>query len=208
MKKSIVIGCLALLAVSCIVVLVGLNVHAVDPHIASLVKQVQPYMAMAVVTKYGTAARDPAALIGIDAIYAQAEKRAVVSTISIANGDSINSTYRVGQFPSNAIIDPKSVYYYSAITGVSDIDFGFAYQADGALIDIDNLVDGDDVTVAGSQTLFGHGTLTAANSQKRVWELAGLTSDPGGKIDLLATLKAAATAAGTIQFFIEYYKAA
>ena len=164
-------------------------------------------LAMAVVAKYGTGARDPVSLAAIDGIKAAAERRTIISEITITTGDSTNSTHVIGEIPADAIIDPTSPYYYAA-TGISDLDIGFAYPNGGAVIDIDNLVDGDDVSSAGSQTLIGHGTLTAANSQKRVWELAGLSTNPGGNLAIIATQKAGTAATNKIQFFIGYYKGA
>jgi hypothetical protein len=76
------------------------------------------------------------------------------------------------------------------------------------MIDADCIVDGDDVSTAGSQTLIGHTTLTAANSQKRVWELAGLSANPGGNLAIVATQKAGTAAAAKLQFFLTYFKGA
>lgn len=156
---------------------------------------------MAVVTKYGTGARDPASLAAIDGIYAQAERRTINSLISIANGDSIASVLHIGEVPSDCIIDPNSTFRFTAITGLTDLDIGFEN-------DTDALVDGDDVATAGTQTLAGHGTLTTANSNKRAWELANLSSNPGGNLKVLATMNAAATAAGTLKVELSYWKAA
>jgi hypothetical protein len=164
-------------------------------------------LAMAVVAKYGTGARDPSLNVAIDGIKAAAEYRVINSVITFAVGDSTSSTHVIGELPADAILDPTSRYDYGA-TGITDLDIGFAYPNGGTLIDIDNLVDGDDVSTAGNQTLIGHGTLTAANSQKRVWELAGLTTNPGGNLALIATQKAGTAAAASIYFSIGYSKGA
>src|SRR5262245_9013687 len=144
---------------------------------------------MAVVTKYGTGYKDPASLLQVDGMFAEGRLRSIASKIDIANGDSIASLYYVGKIPSSAILRPQSIYFYSAITGVTLLHLGFT----GAL---QAIVAGDDVTSAGNQTLAGHGTLTLANFMKRAWEHATLASDPGGMLDLVASLGAAATAAG------------
>lgn len=161
---------------------------------------------MAVVTVYGTGAKDPASRLQIDSIYAAAEIRSINSQITITNGNSIASLFWLGNIPSDAILDPGSQYDYAAITGVSDFDVGFYYPDGGAVIDADALIDGDDISSAGAQTLKGHGTLTTANGMKRAWELAGLASDPGGNLAIVATLKAAATATGVVNFFLKYFK--
>lgn len=160
---------------------------------------------MAVVTKYGTGYKDPNSQRLVEAIFAEATVKAINSEIKISNGDSAGSKYIVGRLPSDAIIDPFSTYQHTALTGVVDLDIGFAggvIAADAA----DNLVDGDDVALAGSQTFAGHGTLTTENSNKRVWELAGLVANPGGMIDLVATINAAATADGSINFIVRFAK--
>ena len=170
----------------------------VNPHVI---------MAMAVIAAYGTGARNPSSLTAIDGILAAAEIRQINSVIAFAVGDSTNSTRVVGELPADAILDPLSSYIFGA-TGITDLDVGFAYPNGGAVIDADNLVDGDDVSSAGSQTLFGHGTLTLANANKRVWELAGLSSNPGGNLAIITTQKAGTAAAANILFNIRYSKGA
>lgn len=156
---------------------------------------------MAVVTKYGNGYRDPASLLAVDSVFSEGDPQVISSKHDIANGDSANSLLYVGQVPSNAIIDPSSSYYYGAITGVNDIDLGFANDPDA-------LVDGDDVSSAGSQTLAGHGTHTIARMPLRAWQLAGLSADPGGNLDVFWTLKAAATAAASLYTVLRYMKQA
>lgn len=154
---------------------------------------------MAVVTKYGNGYKDPAAIRTVAAVFAEGQQRVITSVLPIASGDSANSVLYIGKVPSNAIIDPDSRYYFTAITGLTDLDIGFA-NAPAAL------VDGDDLATAGSQTLAGHGTLTPANMAKRAWELAGLTADPGGNLDVFATMKAAAAAGGTLAVKLKFAK--
>ena len=161
---------------------------------------------MAVVTKYGSGYKDPASLRAIDAVFAEGNMKAIFSKIDITNGDSIASLFYVGSIPSDAIIDVGSTYYYEAVAGVTDLDVGFYRPNGGAVIDADAIIDGDDVSSAGSQTIAGHGTITTANSNKRAWEWAGLSSDPGGFLDIVATLKAASTATKSIIFNLRYSK--
>jgi hypothetical protein len=153
-----------------------------------------------VVTKYGTGAKNPTSLLAISALFAEAQVRMIASKIDIANGDDAASVFYIGKVPSNAVIDPRSAYFHEAVAGVTDLDVGFANAAAA-------LVDGDDVSSAGTQTLAGHATLTVPNMAKKAWELAGYTSDPGGMLDIIATLKAASTATKSIMFVIVYGKA-
>ena len=54
----------------------------------------------------------------------------------------------------------------------------------------------------------GSGVATAANKAKRVWQLAGLATNPGGNLALWLTINAAATATGNVKAEIEYLKGA
>lgn len=160
----------------------------------------------AVVEKYGSGAKDPAATSAQSHLYAEGECKCINSQIAIASGDSIASKYHVGKIPTNAILDPRGYFDYDAVTGVSSADIGLFYPEGGAVISVNGLVAADDWSSAGTQTLRGHGTLTNANSNKRVWELAGLASDPGGQLDIVVTINAAATAAGKVTFTFPYSK--
>lgn len=159
---------------------------------------------MGVITGYGTAFKDPASLRAIAAVLAAGIVRRIHSIISITLADSANSVHRIAQIPADAIIDPLSRYDYEA-TGLSEVDIGLAYP-NGAVISANCLVDGDDISSAGSQTLTGHGTLTLLNFHKRAWELAGLTSNPGGNLDIVLTQLAGTAATKKVVFGINYSK--
>lgn len=168
-------------------------------------------MAMAVVVKYGTGARDPASLKAIEGINAAAEIRKIKSLIAVASGDSIASKYMIGELPADAMLDPFSSVAFTAITGASDCDLGIAYPNGGSMILADCIINGHTFAAAGSTTLAaatGSGVATPPNMAKRVWELAGLASNPGGNLALWLTFNAAATAAGTIFSDIAYGKGA
>lgn len=150
---------------------------------------------MAVVTKYGSGARDPAAVLQTDATYAEAKVFHVNSKIDITNGDSIASKFFVGRVPTNAILSPLSRMDYEAVAGVTTMDVGFA----GAVA---ALVAAKDVSSAGNASAVS--AVAVANLNKRVWELAGLAADPGGMLDIFATLNAAATATKSIVFSFLY----
>ncbi len=113
--------------------------------------------------------------------------------IAVANGDSIASVHKLGRLPSNAMISVLSTYKCTAITGLTDYDVGFSYR--GTKVG-DALVNGQ--TLASAATLSLVAAIAAANHDKRVWQLLGLSADPGGWVDLEGTMNAAATADGTI----------
>lgn len=166
---------------------------------------------MAVVTKYGSGYRDPTSLVAINGMQRAAESRDIRSLITITNGDSIASKYFIGSAPSNAKLKPGSLIYFDAITSVVSVDIGLAYPNGGATILDDCIVNGHDIHLAGNTALSaatGSGVATPANMEKALWELAGLTSDPGGELDLFLTIDQAATATGKVLAIIGYNKGA
>lgn len=206
MKKSH-FALLGLLAVAVLIAALG---HAIDPVAAKSAIATDLVMA-GVVSVYGTGARNPSTLYAQAGVYAQAEMRALVSQIAVTNGDSIASIYRFGEIPADCIINPSSVLWYYAATGVTDFDIGLRYPNGGAVILADCIVNGQDIHTAGSTTLAaatGSGIATPANQIKRAWELAGLTSNPGGNLEVYATANAAASATGVVNLNLTYYKGA
>lgn len=166
---------------------------------------------MVQVTKYGTGARDPASLKAVDGVNAAAEIRKIKSLIQVTNGDSIGSKYMIGEAPADAIFDQFSQIAFSAITSASDCDVGLAYPNGGAMISADCIINGHTFASAGSTTLAaatGSGVATPTNAAKRLWQLAGLTANPGGNLAIWLTLNAAATADGQVLSDISYAKGA
>jgi hypothetical protein len=154
---------------------------------------------MGVVTKYGTGYKDPAASKMVEAVYAEGSERSINSQIAIANGDSATSVYYVGRLPSSAIIDPRSMGYHAAIAGVTDFSLGFAGAVKALMSSVDTHSGGAISATSG---------VANADLNKRAWQLAGLSSDPGGMLDIFATLGANASGAGVVTFKIGYSKTA
>lgn len=166
---------------------------------------------MAVVTKYGSGARDPASLKAIDGINAAGELRKIYSKVTITNGDSIASKYMLGEAPADAILMPGSLIWYGGVTSVVSADIGVNYPNGGAVILDDCIVNGHDIHLAGSTTLAaatGSGVATPANQAKKLWELAGLATNPGGNLALWLTIDQAATATADVLADITYVKGA
>lgn len=152
---------------------------------------------MAVVTKYGRGSPDPSLYKLPDALYAQPVSVHLFSDVAIANGDSANSLIYVGKVRSSARMSPGSLIYHTAITGLTSLDLGFPNvgAGNGAI-----LAAALDVSAAGSKNAMN--AVSTPNLYKRMWELCGLTSDPGGEFDLIAKMNQAAGAAGTLAFNI------
>lgn len=127
--------------------------------------------------------------------------------VAIANGDSATSKYLFFAVPSNAV--PISVRVTAPDIGTTTtMDIGlYKVTRDGSAV-----VDADAFTaakvlnagaIAKSESVAGN-LQTVANSEKMLWELLGLTSDPQIPYDVVGTLVGAADAAGSVLIEMEY----
>lgn len=125
----------------------------------------------------------------------------------ITNGDSIASKYIMCSIPSRAV--PISARISSPDIGTTTAaDLGlYRTTADGgAVVDADFFkaaVVLNAGAIAKSEQVNGN-LATLANAEKAIWELLGLTSDPGVDYDVVLTLTAAADATGTPMVEIDY----
>ena len=146
---------------------------------------------MAVRTVYSQAHPDPATNVRPRGINAEARVVAAIATFAVLNGDSANTKFFIAKVPSWARILPLSTVRHAGITGLTDLDIGTAEDADA-------LADGLDISAAGTKSLIA--AVTVADLHKPLWQLVGLTKDPVRELSPFATMKAAATAAGAVQF--------
>jgi hypothetical protein len=162
---------------------------------------------MAVVTKYGSGMKDPAALKAPENVYTGGNNNSINSLVAITNGDSIGSIYYLGEIPSNAIPLLYGLIKTDAITGVTSADLGFYQPQAGAVIAGAALFAAQTLAAAAT-LLFSAGAITPSNANKKAWELAGLASDPGGNLSIGLKLNAAATATGNLAMALPYAKTA
>lgn len=132
-----------------------------------------------------------------------------VGVVAVANGDSIGSTLRFGRVHSSWRVSAL-VLACTAITGAAaDIGLYDITKAGGAVVDVDFFASAQSLAAALTATdvtreAAGAGQGNVANGEKAIWEVLGLTSDPGKEYDVVATLTAAATADGTAALQIRY----
>lgn len=128
--------------------------------------------------------------------------RHVDATAPVAAGSSATSTYRLVRLPSNAKLKSLDVMT-DAAPGAGAISVGASYS--------DATTDGTQIALQGtliSATAFAAATTLSATANTRVdvltalpvakrmqplWQALGLASDPGGFIDVLATVTTAVT---------------
>lgn len=138
--------------------------------------------------------------------------RSKQALVANANGDSIASTYRLFRLPSNCFVrDLDLTSADIGSTGIADVGLYYptTHPNGGTVIDVDafgsavSLKDGA-ISLATQRFESGAAAGLYTNYNKRLWEQAGLTSDPGGEFDVVLTLTAAHDAAGTVLGRVTY----
>lgn len=122
-------------------------------------------------------------------LHGGAHLRILHSVFAPAAADSDGSIYRLGRIHSSSIL-PKIEFDTAGVTGGTDWDLGFydvsGPAGDGAVVEKDILYDGKDMSSAGNGN-DGLGSVAVADRAKPVWELIGLSSDPGKFYDIAWT---------------------
>lgn len=147
----------------------------------------------------------PADLSG--AYLAHGRLREVVGTIEAANGDSIGSTYRLGRVWSGARVCEVLLSCDAITSGAADIGiYDIAANNAGAVVDADFFASAQSIAAALKDSNVTHeaGVYDIDDVEKRLWEGLGLTEDPKKWYDVVVTLTAATTAAGTISLKTRY----
>lgn len=136
-----------------------------------------------------------------------------VATAEAANGDSIASKYIMGQIPSNAAGEIVKLYCDAITSGAADIGIYRTTVDGGAVVDVDfyasaqsiasAITTGTEVQHEADATDSGAG-FGLADLEKPLWQRLGLSADPGVVYDIVLTLTAATTAAGTIGMRVLY----
>ncbi|MFO1465857.1 MAG: hypothetical protein U1F35_05365 [Steroidobacteraceae bacterium] len=136
-----------------------------------------------------------------------------VDTVEIANGDSIGSKYIMCSVPSNLRVSAVR-YKCDAITSAA-ADIGiYRTTADGGAVVVaaafgsavslaSALSVPTDVTHEADPTDGNTNDMGLADVAKPLWQVLGLTADPKVMYDVVATLTAAATAAGTLSLSVQ-----
>lgn len=115
-----------------------------------------------------------------------------VGVIASAADDSATSVYRFLRLPSNARVSQIMLSAADATTAGA-IDIGLYQTADngGAVVDADLFASAVDLASGpylNADQTFESGQYTFAESQQPLWQVLGLTADPGIEYDLAATV--------------------
>ena len=126
---------------------------------------------------------------------------------------SVTSTYRLVRVPSNCKI--KNIFFESEAQTAGTFDIGLYYSSST----IDSSLAG--VVVPSCQTLFASAidcsavvrtdctnestNYTLLKRNQPIWQAAGLTTDPGGYFDIVATVVSVAVTTGTGKLGVVVY---
>jgi hypothetical protein len=132
--------------------------------------------------------------------------RQAVGVAAVAASDSVNSVYRLARLRSSDRVSGIGVSN-TALGGSAAGKIGLLRTAsDGGAAVSDALFATGLSLVAASASFTNQAFQNSAiaNAEKRLWELLGLSADPGLDYDLALTLTAVAASAGTLAAHISY----
>jgi hypothetical protein len=118
--------------------------------------------------------------------------RRAVGQVTNSAADDVASTYRYCRVPSNAYI--KRVTFASAASGATgQLDIGVYQTAEngGAVVDADlfaSALDPGGGAIAPTDVTHESGQYTHAESLTPLWQVIGLTADPGREYDIVGTV--------------------
>jgi hypothetical protein len=151
--------------------------------------------------------RDASPRVASNANLAGGILRSAVGSATAAAADDTNSRYRVIRIPTNAYV--RAVYVSSVAQGGSGAVNVGVYRATadgGAVVSATLFASALSVVSAVSRSDVTNQSTnyTAAKREQPLWQAAGLTSDPGGELDLVIAPSAALTNGGAIAAEVQY----
>jgi hypothetical protein len=121
---------------------------------------------------------------------------------------SADATYQLCRIPSNAKV--KRIVFESEAQGAGKFDLGLYYATDGVIgkttaLLAANAIDQDFFAtvidcasaVAATDVTNESTTYTLDKRTQPIWQAVGLSADPGGNFDIVATVKTTAVTTGT-----------
>jgi len=138
----------------------------------------------------------------VDAIkVAGADSLIVVAKAAITSGDSATSIYRIAEIPSNYVPVGGEITC-DALTGLDDVDLGLyeTTEQGGAVLDVDALLDGGDLTsaLAPGSGLSPISAVAIANQDAALYTLVSDVSSERQAYTLALTINKNASATGTV----------
>ena len=132
--------------------------------------------------------------------------RSSIGFVGVTSGDSIGSKAILASVPSTAIVRDVLLSCGAITSGAADIGVYRTTRDGGAVVDVDLFASAQSIATALNKTnvINESGNNTIAKQNQPLWQAAGLTSDPGGELDIVATLTAAAAASADLGIDVKY----
>ena len=133
--------------------------------------------------------------------------RSINDYITAVDADAVGSTYKFVRIPSTAVV--KHVNFEAGAMTAGKVNIGLSYSSDndgtqpslqGAVISAAFFASDVDLASAVPVTDVTNesGSYTADKRNLPIWEAAGLSSDPGGFFDVVATVHTTAVTTGAL----------
>jgi hypothetical protein len=150
---------------------------------------------------YSSSAPNPAAPLKNSVDLKGCRLRLTPSNVAAADITTmaINDQIVLARIPSNCRLVDYGKISYGAFGGTSAVSLGFDHAAMTVAeraAAINKLWNAQSIVAAGSRNVMAGVAL--ADLGKRAWQLAGLTKDPGGELDVVMTFTTAGTTAQPI----------
>lgn len=150
-------------------------------------------------------AADPARLTQQTIDFDNARLRDLPSVFTSTTILALNDRLFIGRIPSNARLVDVGKIVYSAFGGSAALNIGFLHSkmtSAERTAAANKLWAAQSIAAAGNRQVMAG--VAIGDLAKRVWQLAGMTADPGGDMEVIATVTAAAAANGTLHADITY----
>lgn len=151
--------------------------------------------------------RDATPLVLNSSYLAESNVQQAIAQIACTTAKTTGSTYRMCEVPSNCRL--SSVMLACDALGASttfDVGVYRNTKDGGAAVSQAFFASAVDVSAALAETNITNesGTNTIAKQNKQLWDAVGLTSDPGGTLDIVITTTATINTGGNIQIKVSY----
>ena len=129
----------------------------------------------------------------------------LIAKIETTTGKTSPSTYRFFQIPSNAVISSLKMWTDALSTSVVlDIGVYDTTENGGAAVTDNLFASGVDASSAIAGVEYRYSALDIDTAGKQLWDLLGLSADPGKCYDIVVTADATMTAGGGIVLDCKY----
>lgn len=121
----------------------------------------------------------------------EGRKMEAIGIVTPAADDTANSVHRFVRVPSNArISDVRIAAADATMAGAYNIGFYRTEEDGGEVVDADALAAAFDLSGGPFywSSVLVVGVVSIAESKMPVWQLAGLSADPGGYLDIAGTI--------------------